>query len=255
MFKQVTLYQHTFLTAGEDSFNRLIFEHISKKKPDKLLLAHYNLHCLFLASRNTDMLQYMKSAKHIWIDGMPIIWILRRFGYNIPYKWRLTFLDWQNSFFNIANVSKTKIFLLGSNSENIELAHKNLSTQFPLIVFDTHHGYLEHNHENSKLNEYVLEKINSFNPDILMVGMGMPNQETWIGKYNGQLNAKVIMPLGGYFDYIAGVSYIPPRWTGKIGMEWFFRLVNSPSRLGYRYLIEPWCLAYLLMYKYFTNRS
>ena len=35
---------------------------------------------------------------------------------------------------------------------------------------------------------------------------------------------------------------VAPRWMGRIGLEWLFRLVVDPKRLFTRYCIEPWSL-------------
>ena len=50
------------------------------------------------------------------------------------------------------------------------------------------------------------------------------------------------MPVGAAFDYEAGAIPTPPRWTGRMGVEWLFRLMAEPRRLVFRYLIEPWTL-------------
>jgi N-acetylglucosaminyldiphosphoundecaprenol N-acetyl-beta-D-mannosaminyltransferase len=46
----------------------------------------------------------------------------------------------------------------------------------------------------------------------------------------------------------------PPRWAGRLGLEWVFRLVNEPRRLFARYLIEPWYILLLLLQDYPRNR-
>jgi N-acetylglucosaminyldiphosphoundecaprenol N-acetyl-beta-D-mannosaminyltransferase len=71
--------------------------------------------------------------------------------------------------------------------------------------------------------------------------MGMPLQETWILKNYDDLPACVIFTVGGAFDYEAGVQLACPRWLGRIGAEWLFRLITRPS-LFIRYAIEPWRL-------------
>ncbi|MFV2044186.1 MAG: WecB/TagA/CpsF family glycosyltransferase, partial [Anaerolineales bacterium] len=44
------------------------------------------------------------------------------------------------------------------------------------------------------------------------------------------------------FDYVAGANPTPPRWMGQVGIEWLYRLLSEPRRLGKRYLVEPWFL-------------
>jgi N-acetylglucosaminyldiphosphoundecaprenol N-acetyl-beta-D-mannosaminyltransferase len=69
--------------------------------------------------------------------------------------------------------------------------------------------------------------------------MGMPRQEVWLGRRFDDLDVPVAVAIGGLFDYFAGTSATPPRWMGRIGLEWLGRLAADPRRLGHRYLVEP----------------
>jgi len=232
-FIEVELMGDTFKTSNEDNFNILIKTHIARNNSETLLLAHYNLNSLSNSLSNQEFQNYYNKVEYAWIDGMPIIFMLKILGYKVPTNWRLTFLDWQHSFFFMANQLKWKVYILGSTEETNISFLTIMKRKYPNIKFEGHHGYFNKNNE-------VIKQINSFSPDVLLVGMGMPNQEVWISKNNNKINPKLIMPLGGYFDYIAGDTYTPPRLLGKLGLEWLFRLLADPRRLAYRYLIEPW---------------
>ncbi len=88
----------------------------------------------------------------------------------------------------------------------------------------------------------MLDEIAGFDPDVLMVGMGMPLQEIWTLENRSALARGVILTVGAAFDYEADAQKTPPRWTGRLGVEWLARLIDQPGRLGYRYLVEPWWL-------------
>lgn len=75
-----------------------------------------------------------------------------------------------------------------------------------------------------------------------MVGMGMPFQEHWILDNLEFIQVNAILNAGACFDYVAGAVPVPPRWMGRIGFEWLYRLMNEPGRLAKRYLWEPWFL-------------
>jgi N-acetylglucosaminyldiphosphoundecaprenol N-acetyl-beta-D-mannosaminyltransferase len=88
-----------------------------------------------------------------------------------------------------------------------------------------------------------------------MVGMGMPRQEFWTQENFSQLDAHVILSsTGAALEYIAGATPTPPRWSGRIGLEWMFRLAHEPRRLFSRYLIEPWYILLLLLMDYPRSR-
>ncbi|MNT87771.1 putative N-acetylmannosaminyltransferase [compost metagenome] len=72
--------------------------------------------------------------------------------------------------------------------------------------------------------------------------MGMPRQELWIADNIEAMPQAVILPVGAAFDYEAGVQKAAPRWMGRLGVEWLFRLFADPKRLFTRYCVEPWFL-------------
>lgn len=76
----------------------------------------------------------------------------------------------------------------------------------------------------------ILSKINKYKPDLLLVAYGAPWQEKWIYHNLDKLQAKVVMGVGGTFDYLTGRSKLPPKWMEKLGMEWLWRLIREPSR-------------------------
>jgi N-acetylglucosaminyldiphosphoundecaprenol N-acetyl-beta-D-mannosaminyltransferase len=66
--------------------------------------------------------------------------------------------------------------------------------------------------------------------------------------------AGAIFNVGGLFDYIAGVTATPPRWMGRFGLEWLFRLASDPTRLWRRYLVEPWFVFRLFLAELLRKR-
>ena len=84
--------------------------------------------------------------------------------------------------------------------------------------------------ENGQLNDSIIKKINSYAPDILLVAYGAPWQEYWINKYKKQLRVKLVVGVGGTFDYLTGNVRQPPVFVSKMGFEWLWRLVNQPFR-------------------------
>ncbi|WP_404434899.1 WecB/TagA/CpsF family glycosyltransferase [Microbacterium lacus] len=92
----------------------------------------------------------------------------------------------------------------------------------------------------------VCEQLRDFAPDLLLIGMGMPLQERVSDELAGQLRIPVVALVGGAIDQLSGVQRNAPRWLGRLGGEWLWRLATQPRRLAYRYLVEPFALAKLL---------
>ena len=83
----------------------------------------------------------------------------------------------------------------------------------------------------------MISTINEQNPDIVLVGLGAPRQEMWIEKLGNQLDAKVLIGVGGLFDYYSGRIPRAPLWMRKAGCEWIWRLAQEPRRLFARYVL------------------
>ena len=233
------LFKQRFIVGMQHQLEQTIASTIKGQNTQPLHLTHHNLHSLALAKKSEEYSRAIHSADFFWIDGMPVIWMLRLLGYPLTQDWRLTFLDWQQSFWSMADREGFSVFLVGGSVGVADLTAKKLNVKYPNIKFATHHGYFDLV-DTSPETLSVCEQINHFNTDILMVGLGMPLQELWLHEIKDRVSSKVIMPIGGYFDYIAGTTTTPPRWMGRVGLEWLFRLISSPKRLAFRYLIEPW---------------
>ena len=83
----------------------------------------------------------------------------------------------------------------------------------------------------------MLEHIAENRPDILLVGMGTPQQELWVDRYFDRIDASVVWTVGALFDYISGRMPRAPHWLSDNGLEWIFRLVMEPRRMWRRYLL------------------
>ena len=88
---------------------------------------------------------------------------------------------------------------------------------YPALQIEVSEGYFDARYGSSE-NEALLQRINAYAPDLLMVGMGMPRQEFWTQENCARLEAPVILSsVGAAFDYVAGAVPTPPRWSGRIG--------------------------------------
>ena len=83
-----------------------------------------------------------------------------------------------------------------------------------------------------------MRRINEAAPDIVWVGLSTPKQERWMRAHVGRLEAPVLIGVGAAFDFHAGLKRQAPVWMQRSGLEWLFRLLTEPRRLGPRYLVN-----------------
>lgn len=75
-------------------------------------------------------------------------------------------------------------------------------------------------------------------PDILVVGLGKPRQELWINEYGQLTGARVLLAFGAVVDFLAGRIRRAPSWVADHSLEWAWRLMLEPRRLGRRYVVD-----------------
>jgi N-acetylglucosaminyldiphosphoundecaprenol N-acetyl-beta-D-mannosaminyltransferase len=118
------------------------------------------------------------------------------------------------------------VFLLGSKDGVAQNAAKRLQALFPgLNVVGTHHGYFTD-------HDAIIAHIRSVKPDLLFAGLATPEQEMWISTNLSAMGVPVVMGVGGSFDVISGALKRAPVFMQRAGLEWLFRLLLQPWRIG-----------------------
>jgi N-acetylglucosaminyldiphosphoundecaprenol N-acetyl-beta-D-mannosaminyltransferase len=205
------------------------------------LIANHNAHSLFLIRRSAKLRSFFAEADLIQIDSVPMILWGRLLGMPLSRGMRSTYLDWRDDFWRLAQARRWRVFYLGGAPGVADAAAARLAERYPGVRIGVHHGYFDQA-EKSAENRAVLDQIAAFDPQVVLVGMGMPLQEHWALDNHAALTCGAILTVGAAFDYEAGVQTAAPRWTGRLGLEWLARLIAQPRRLAGRYLVEPWAL-------------
>jgi N-acetylglucosaminyldiphosphoundecaprenol N-acetyl-beta-D-mannosaminyltransferase len=221
-----------------DDLLNFISARVTARRP--AVIATHNLHSLHLWRRAPAMRTLYARADRVEIDSTPLIGWGRLMGHEVGRSHRLTYLDWREAFWARAAAEGWRVFHLGCAPGVGEKAVAAISERHPALKLSTRNGFFD---LTGPENDSVLSAINRQRPDILLVGMGMPRQEVWIEANRENLPPCVVMPIGGALAYEAGAVATPPRWTGRLGLEWLWRFATEPDRLFHRYFVEPWALA------------
>ncbi|MFH1610582.1 MAG: WecB/TagA/CpsF family glycosyltransferase [Patescibacteria group bacterium] len=133
----------------------------------------------------------------------------------------------------IAKNFNKKIFLLGGYSDVPRLTAKNLKKINNNLII---------NYSVFEVDD-IINEINNFKPDILLVALNHPRAQIWISNnLNKTPSVKLAIGVGGAFDYISGKTKRAPK-NLRSSYEWLFRLFKQPQRLKriYRASIRfPW---------------
>jgi N-acetylglucosaminyldiphosphoundecaprenol N-acetyl-beta-D-mannosaminyltransferase len=227
-----------------DQFQALVQDAVVQGK--RCIVANHNLHSVYLFHRDLRMRMFYALAAQVLVDGMALVFLGRLLGKPLYRAHRVAAVDWIYPLAAECARRGWRVFFLGSKPGVWERARHRLVSMFPGLSMKGAPGYFSVDTEGPE-NRQIIERINCFRPQVLLVGMGMPRQEHWILENWPQLQADVVLNVGACMDFVAGAVPAAPRWLGRCGLEWAWRLANEPRRLWRRYLVEPWFIAGLLL--------
>ena len=175
-----------------------------------------NPELLVIASDNRDYKDILNNAKLALIDGIGVL-----IGAKIVGKvmgQRITGVDLVESLCNRISNQPITVGFLGGGPFIAEKTSECLKIKYPGLKV----GLVSKEWENSLLNKKI---------DILFVAFGSPKQENWIATNLEKIPAKVVIGVGGSFDFISGNVKRAPRVLRDLGLEWLFRLIIQPWRI------------------------
>jgi N-acetylglucosaminyldiphosphoundecaprenol N-acetyl-beta-D-mannosaminyltransferase len=138
----------------------------------------------------------------------------------------------------LANKKGLKMFLLGGESMEGSLTKKQIEKNYKNIKIRTRNGPILNADGNPRSEKDIveeknmIEEINTFSPDILMIGMTPPKQEMLMYRWYNKLNFKAAMLVGGTFRYVSGKVKLPPKIVEDFGLEWLWRLMTGSQKWG-----------------------
>jgi len=182
--------------------------------------------------RNAEFHHVLRTADLVVPDGAGVVWAAKRVGQPVPE--RVAGFDLMHELLRIGNQRGWKVYLLGTTPENIKAAHANLRRQYPGVRFVGYRdGFFDEREDGA-----IIAAIREARPDMLFVARSMMTQEPWLAKYQSVLQVPVMMGVGGTFDIAAGKLKRAPLLFQKLRLEWFYRLLQEPTRYR-RMLVLP----------------
>jgi len=215
------------------------------ERGDKEYVCVTGMHGVTECQNDEELKRIHNSAGMVTPDGMPMVWLSRLHGCaNVT---RVYGPDLMLAVCEDSIARETKHFFFGGGEGVAELLANKLRERFPGLAvagtFCPPFGAMSADEE-----QRVIEMLNASGADIIWVGLSTPKQERWMARNRSRLNSAVLIGVGAAFDFHAGLKKQAPKWMQRSGLEWFFRLVNEPTRLWKRYLVGiPVFLCYLML--------
>ena len=106
----------------------------------------------------------------------------------------------------------------------------------------------------------ALDAIAAVDADVLCVALGNPKQERFIAASRGRLRTPVMIGIGGSLDLLVGVRRRAPQVVQRLALEWVYRAIQEPARLGPRYakdivVLGPTMARHILTARRSTRRA
>lgn len=183
-----------------------------------------NPEIVMAAKGDVSLRAALSGAELVLADGVGITKAAAMLG--TPLKSRVPGIDFASNVISRLAERGGSVYLLGAKPLVAEAAAEKLTQTYPgIVIAGTNDGYFTD-------DAPVIEKINAASPDFLMVCLGSPKQELWMSANAGRLSCGLMAGLGGSLDVLAGnVQRAPETWR-RLGLEWLYRVIKEPKRLG-----------------------
>lgn len=226
MLESTKLLGVKITTSSEEKILEYINLELSKpkEKSTKVIIFTPNPEQIAAAANDPELKALLNKATIALPDGVGALLASKLLGNGI--KARITGVDFMKSLVKgVASASRGNsnrpviAGFLGGQSGVAEEAAECLQKMSKNLAI----GYASESFDKDKM---IRSDI-----DILFVGLGFPKQEKWIVDHMNEIPARVIMAVGGAFDFYSGRIPRAPKFVRSIGMEWLFRLMLQPQRI------------------------
>lgn len=182
------------------------------------------------ATRDRQLLEAINGSLLSIADGMPLAWYGKMIGRNGVER-----ISGMELMKRLLERSEFKHYLLGDTQETInrviEKARRD-NTKIKICGYSPPFKSTFDENDNKKL----LNRINAEDPDIVWVAFGGGKQEKWMHKNIQNLSRGIMIGVGAAFRFYIGEIKTPPKMFQNLGLQWFFRLMEDPIRIGRRQL-------------------
>ena len=183
-----------------------------------------NSEIVYECIKNPALYDALKQAALVLPDGIGVVYASKI--YKRPLSQKVAGIDFASELCNRLASTHNRLFLLGAKPGIAEKAAAALTEKYPgLLVCGVKDGYFRDDEE-------AVKAISDSSADVVFVCLGAPKQEFFMKAHLHETNVKLMIGLGGSLDVFAGVVRRAPELFIKLGLEWFYRLIKEPKRIG-----------------------
>ena len=193
-----------------------------------------NVDHLVRAKRDAQFRNLMRGARLRLPDGMGLIYGARLAG--TPFRGRVTGRLLPEALVRRSAPETPPIALVGGRDDAPQKAAARLEALGANVVaaISPPMGF----EIGGPADEEAVAQLVAARPRIVIVGMGAPKQELWMARHQADLPETVMLGLGQTIDILGDRLPAAPHWMTRVGLEWAFRMLRDPRRIGRRVFVD-----------------
>lgn len=191
-----------------------------------------NVHMVMETRDSPAFRDVVNGADFVTSDGMPLVWLLRRYGH--PKAERVYGPDLTLWLCEAAAREGIPVAFFGGTEATLATMTGRLTERFPGLkiaaaIAPPFGAALQ------ERDEEFTTRLASCGAALTFIGLGCPKQERWMAAHRDRIPT-VLVGVGAAFNFHAGAVKQAPARMQRLGLEWVFRFAMEPRRLWKRYL-------------------
>lgn len=189
------------------------------------VLGFVNAHAMNLVAADKHYCEALAAADVLLRDGSGIAILYRRLG--LAPGLNMNGTDFIPEL--LAAYKGRRVAFWGTQEPYLSQAAQRSEALYGVQVVSVHDGF-------SRAETYI-ELARTLQPELIVLGMGMPKQENVAARLADMGRPCLIVCGGAILDFIGGKVTRAPNWLRRLGGEWLYRLCREPKRLFVRYVV------------------
>ena len=193
-------------------------------------IATVNPEFLVRAERENNFRKNLQLADLRIVDGFGIIlvgWLRKKKIH------RIAGVDMMEMLLQIADERGLSVYLAtrADGLSSYEETRTAILSRYPHITIDGMDIKID---QSIDIQSFVsTSKINNQKSTIIFCNFGAPEQEYFLESLRTQNTPfRIAVGVGSAFDYLTGKQQRAPKWLRTLGLEWLWRLIRNPKRIG-----------------------
>jgi N-acetylglucosaminyldiphosphoundecaprenol N-acetyl-beta-D-mannosaminyltransferase len=205
------------------------------------------VHGIMEVRRDSSLRPIFSEALLVAPDGMPTVWVGHLQGFRAME--RVFGPDLMLEIIGRDEFRNCVHFFCGGAPGVAESLREEMTRRFPWVkiagTFAPPFRQMTAEEESD-----LSAKVRLLQPDIIWVGLSTPKQELFMARYLPTLDTKLMIGVGAAFLFHTGAIRDSPAWVKRAGLQWVHRLMQEPTRLWKRYLLNNPLFIFLILLQF-----